>query len=532
MSTPTSAKIKIHTAISDAIPVAWKIDTSDLPLNVSNYALTCGILTQEEIKIVQYDALGLRDLIAARQLSAVEVITAFGKSAAIAHQTTNCLTAYFFQEGLERAKWLDAEMERTGKPVGPLHGVPVSVKDTVPLRGHRGCSGFAAWTENSEAGEDGTLVSVLRAAGAVFYVKTIVPQAVMQLETDSFLGPCVNPYNTRLTAGGSSGGEGALICAKGSVLGIGTDVGGSIRSPAANNGLFGFKPTSFRLPMTGGRDLMAGQETIPASIGPLASSSRDVDLFVRVILDAKTWEYDMTTVAMPWRPEEVVWKGGSKPIIGVMWDDGVVRPQPPMSNTLAYAVEKLEKAGFRVVNYEPFRQAEGWELITKLYHIDGGERLQDVLQSANETIHPLTEWLVNQSKSLTISELMELTVQRDAFREAYAAHFVSSNIDLILCPPSPGPAPLCGTSRYWSYTSFFNLVDYPAAVFPTGLHVTLDDKADNRYKLTCRQDKEVWEAYSPEVFLNAPLSLQVAAPRWQDEKVVLGMKMIEEVVRS
>ena len=85
----------------------------------------------------------------------------------------------------------------------------------------------------------------------MFYVKTTNPQAIMHLETDSFLGPTVNSYGRHLTSGGSSGGEGAILGIGASALGVGTDIGGSIRNPAAVNGVYGFKPTSIRIPKGG-----------------------------------------------------------------------------------------------------------------------------------------------------------------------------------------------------------------------------------------------------------------------------------------
>lgn len=118
-------------------------------------------------------------------------------------------------------------------------------QDHINVQGHDSPSGFLSLVNKMYAKEDAHMVSVLRQAGAVFYVskssplyhmlisETTNPQSLMHLETSCYLGATVNPFNTALTAGGSSGGEGALIGMKGSCLGVGTDIGGSIRSVSA-----------------------------------------------------------------------------------------------------------------------------------------------------------------------------------------------------------------------------------------------------------------------------------------------------------
>lgn len=112
-------------------------------------------------------------------------------------------------------------------------------------------AGFVSWWDN-KAEDDALILQLLWQAGCVFYARTTEPQTLMHLETSSNLyGETVCPYNRNLTSGGSSGGEGALIGLRGSCLGIGTDIGGSIRSPSANNGLYGLRPTSYRLPFSG-----------------------------------------------------------------------------------------------------------------------------------------------------------------------------------------------------------------------------------------------------------------------------------------
>lgn len=168
------------------------------------------------------------------RLSAVEVTNAYLQRAAVAQGLSNCLTELLPSLALSRARELDAYFREHKRPIGPLHGLPISVKEHIGLQGLRCTTGYVSHWGNV-AKEDAHIIQVLRDAGAVFHCRTTIPQTMMHLETDSNLyGVTLNPYNSNLTPGGSSGGEGALIALQGSCLGIGSDVGGSIRCELAH----------------------------------------------------------------------------------------------------------------------------------------------------------------------------------------------------------------------------------------------------------------------------------------------------------
>lgn len=241
-----SKRAAIIEELARKIPETYRLAPSTIqspPLNVTGIPITCGLLTKDELAITEnYDATGLADAIAKSKLTAVDVATAFCKRAAIVHQLTACLTDFFPEEALERAKFLDEYLRKNGKTVGPLHGVPVSIKEHVPVKKHYASWGFLCTRTFME--EDCHMIQILRDAGAVFYVKTNQPQAIMHLECAGFHGRSLNPHNINLSPGGSSGGEAALVAMRGSIFGIGTDIGGSIRGPAGFCGIYGFKPTS------------------------------------------------------------------------------------------------------------------------------------------------------------------------------------------------------------------------------------------------------------------------------------------------
>jgi len=150
-----SASLLLPTTLFIGIPA---------PLNVITIPETCGLLTPAELAITALDATALCEKMAARELSAVEVVSAFGKRAAIAHQVTACLTDFFLDEGIARAKELDEYLEREGKVVGPLHGLPISIKDHIPIKGRWGSGGFLSNTEISK--DDCDMTRILRGLGA------------------------------------------------------------------------------------------------------------------------------------------------------------------------------------------------------------------------------------------------------------------------------------------------------------------------------------------------------------------------------
>jgi amidase len=264
---------------------------------------------------------------------------------------TNCLTEVLYPEAMERAKYLDDYLARTGKTVGPLHGLPISLKDCFITAPHPSSIGMAAYANEATA-KDSLLVTVLRDLGAVFYVKTNIPTAMMMAETNNNVwGECRNALHKGLSPGGSSGGEGALIAFKASPLGVGTDIGGSIRIPAAWSGLYGLKPSFGRFPVFGGKSGIPGQEYILAVNGPMSASLKSLRIYSEAVLSdqAKPWEFDHKCVPIPWR-KNVIQPAGRKLRLGLIGaDDGLVTVHPPVERALNMTKAALEKQGHEVV---------------------------------------------------------------------------------------------------------------------------------------------------------------------------------------
>ncbi|CAF1410010.1 unnamed protein product, partial [Rotaria sordida] len=407
------ASIPKDSLLGNALPGSSLLDVSNIPRQ-------CGLLSNDEINITEnYTATQLVTLMALGQLTAEQVLRAYLKRAGIAHQLTNCATEFLGEVAINRAKYLDEEFNRRGGPVGPLHGLPISVKDLLIMRGRRSVAGYIKWI-NRIAEDDALILKILYEAGAIFYVRTTQPQSLMHLECSSpIYGTTVNPFNRSLTCGGSSGGEGALLGLKGSPMGIGTDIGGSIRSPAANNGVYGLKPTTFRIPKQGLVGVQMGRESIITTIGPLAQAREDINLFMKTILDTQPWLRDPSLVPIPWR---LITLDSKNLTVAVMWDDGVVHPHPPITRAIQETVEYLKKSGIRIIDWEPIDHQKGWDLISALYFCNGAETERNMMTEVNEEPLPLTEWILNQPhvKKRNWTEMNELIVERENYRNRYA----------------------------------------------------------------------------------------------------------------
>ncbi|RYN59653.1 putative amidase [Alternaria tenuissima] len=507
--------------------------TADPPKDVSEIPTTCGILTPAETNITEkYDAVGLAEAIAARKLSAVEVATAFSKRAIIAHQITCCLTQWFMDDAIKRAQELDKYLEKNGKTIGPLHGVPISIKEHMPIAGTYSSQGSLASTVFDE--KDCLLVSMLRSMGAVFYCKTNQPQTIMHLETTSHYGRSLCPFNIDLSAGGSSGGEAALVAIKGSVLGVGTDIGGSIRGPAAFCGIYGYKSTSYMLPM---KDFLGHAFSAELNIftGPFCRSLRDMDLFMTTVLGQKPYLMDPKVVPLPWTGLTTKTR---KPLrIGVIENDGFVDPQPPVKRAITWARERLSDPQHsdivQVKPFKPYKAQEAWKQIRRMYWPGGGKLAKEDIMSTGEPVLPLSDWIWKDAEPhgmLHAEEVNELRAARDKFRYEFADSWNEQEVDIVIGPAFVGPASAHDTAFYWTYTSLYNFVDYPGVVVPTPIKAKNKENYAADYKPLsdeCRHTRELWERSD---FEGAPINLQVNARRYHDNDLFGALAVLKDIL--
>nr|RBR01789.1 hypothetical protein FVER53263_12272 [Fusarium verticillioides] len=202
--------------VLDSIPKHWRLDVNQYRglKDVADVPYTCGLLNEEQLKITELTATEIVEKVKTRELKAVQVLEAFAGRAAIAHQLVNCLTEWFYEAGLARARGLDEALEKGGQLKGLLHGVPIVLKDIHCVAGHASTMAFVSGRKNIVS-QDSAVVAALRAEGAIFFCKTTMPQSAMAIETVSNLwGRTLNPFSRNLNAGGSSGGDGVLVAMK------------------------------------------------------------------------------------------------------------------------------------------------------------------------------------------------------------------------------------------------------------------------------------------------------------------------------
>lgn len=225
----------------------------------------------------------------AHTISPDAVLHAYGKRALLAQDATNCLSDIL----------IDNAESSMSKRSGTLSGVVVSIKDCIDIAGYDTTLGFSSRT-GKPATTSAPLIRLLRDAGAVIHVKTTVPTGLLSFETSSdVFGETLNPYNPAFSPGASTGGGAALVAYQGSMVEVGTDIGGSTRFPSAYCGVYSVKSSVGRFPSEGCVPCMEGQEAIPTVTSPIARTLDDLREFWKRVVEMQPWLYDHTVRALP-----------------------------------------------------------------------------------------------------------------------------------------------------------------------------------------------------------------------------------------
>ncbi|TQV92648.1 fatty-acid amide hydrolase [Cordyceps javanica] len=508
--------------LSASIPHEWRVPAGLLPPDsqddVTAWPATSGWFTREELDITEQTAVQLVARLASGELKSETVTRAFCKRAAAAHQLVNCLSETCFERAIATARARDEHFAKTGQPIGPLHGLPISLKDNFKLAGLDSTVGFSSHVGDAAA-VDSTLAKVLEEAGAVFYVKTNVPTAMMIAETiNNVFGRTLNPMNRQTTSGGSSGGESALLVLKGSPIGVGTDIGGSLRIPAACTGIFTLRPSGGRFPVRDCRSGMPGQEGVMSVNGPMARTLEDIAMYSRVVIDSQPWLRDAKCHPLPWKPLELP----RKLRIGVMWDDTLVRPTPPVARALRHTVTKLLRAGHDVVDWQPTDMLQSLTMIGKFFVADGALAIRKELERTGEPWRPEMD-AYRDAQPMSVYDVWNLQTERTAFQNANLDRWNDAGLDALLLPTMPYVTHRHQGTRHVAYTAVFNILDVSAVSFPTGL--TVDKSVDllgQDYEARSDTCQAINTEYDPSLLDGMPISLQLVARKLEEEKV-LGM---------
>jgi len=516
----------------------------------------------EQSRIQELTAMEIVAEIKNGKVRAVEAMVSFCLRAMEAGKQFNATADEMFMEGIQKAKEADTKLAKEGaESQGPLFGLPVSIKDHIDVIGTDSTSGIPDRLFDP-ASKNALVAQALIDAGAIPYVKGNIPMSLMTIESpNSIFGRALNPWNVAFTPGGSSGGEGALVACGAAPLGIGTDIGGSIRQPCAFNLLFGFKPTPMRLSLKGvtapGEGRKDGQKAIVPTSGPLARSAKDVALVMQVLL-AK----DSVVFQDPYLPPVPLRDLRAPPPrmrIGFFLEDGWFESSPGGKRAVREAKSLLEKAGHEVVPFEVPKPFEFPRIFFSLLTAEGGLRniksgigrapflkeyapleqaskIPNVLRPAIAAVLELLgekrqAHLARTGGTKTTFEYQQLIKEADEYCGEFIQSMDDKGIDVLLCPAGNFAGLKHGESGELSVaismTFLFNLLHFPAGVVPVTLHRKDEEKLDGS------KFNDKWKSLfekSLEGTAGLPACVQLAAKPFRDELVLELMLELEPML--
>ena len=514
------------------------------------------LLSDSERRILSLPATQLLDRLRARELTARDVLLAFIRQTLRLHNKCNVLSEPNFISALQHA----ARLDESAPPLLPLHGLPVSLKDSVGVLGLDCTLGLTRYA-NQPWSEDSLVARILRAKGAQLYVKSNVPQTLISFECcNPLFGVSRHLQSAQHTCGGSSGGEAVLLAGSGSVLGVGTDIGGSVRIPAHFSGCYALKCTSKRLSTQGFRSSVPGQEAIPGVAGPMAMHVDDLVLLLRELLVEEAWRQDSELVPLPFDVAVVNQTGALR--VGYYVDDGFIPPSPACARAVTETVAALEAAGHTVTSFTPPRMADCVALYYSLMSADGahtmtdqltGEQWEGYVRSLVTAVRipglvkdiaafvlrvfahdPLAAQLFAAARPRSVNETWKLQAARKAYKQQFFTAFQQQRLDVIVCPAHVLPAVRHGqyqaVSFTCSFTLLYNVLDAPAGVCPVTTVRETDVYTSQHAAARSLLERAARKCYSPKESAGLPVGVQVAAAPYHDELVLRAMKEIERLL--
>lgn len=487
----------------------------------------------------------LADGIARGDLGALEVLDTHIQQLDTVDERLNAVTARRFDAARAEARALDRRRAR-GEPLPPLAGVPLTIKDSIDLAGTASTFGLP-WRRHELATTDDPHVARLRAAGAIPFAKSNVAQLLLYLESDNPLfGRTLHPLAADRSPGGSSGGEAALIAAHASPLGLGSDIGGSIRVPAHHCGIAGFKPTAGRCPDLGRFSVPLGLMGIASQLGPLARRVEDLTLALRLMQAGPA-----TGVPSLSDPAEV---DPGRLRIGWFDHDGLFPVAPAVRRAVREAAAALQRAGATVVPAPDLPWDALLGLAFELMTADGGNGMKALLRGGPR--HPSLGMLLTlaglptplraglrgalkAAGQPTLALFLDhcgFTRVRDhwprverlaALRQQALALLDDAGLDLLLGPPFALPALRHGSTRdlglAGSYSIAVNALGWPAGSLPWS-RVRPGEESDRQpgrdlvFKLAARIEQGS---------AGLPVGVQLIGRPWQDAVVLAAMQALQ-----
>lgn len=492
----------------------------------------------------------MADRVARREVSARELVAAHLARIEAVNPALNAVVVSLFETA--RAAAIEAdERQASGAPLGPLHGVPITIKECFHVAGTPSTMGLTTLT-NKPVDVDGPLVARLEAAGAIVLGKTNVPQMMLLHETDNpVYGRTNNPWNLDRTCGGSSGGEAAIIAAGGSAAGLASDLGGSIRIPCHFCGLAGIKPSSRRLTKRGSVENLRGLEALQWQPGAIARRVADVERMLQVLVGdaAKSSEPDISNA--PLRSSRDVNMRGLR--IAYWEENGFFPAAPAVKRAVREAVAALATQGAVVEPIVPPRMAEAMFLYTASMAADGAADAERLLRGSKVDsrigqltlagrlpwwLRPLIAWgidktnapfkagLIRAARPRSADECWQLMHRIQQFRQAFLDDF-AAKYDALVLPVYDLPAPQHRAAvdliPAASDSLMINLLGVPTGCVPV-TRVRADEE-------TVRPlSRELAASTARKVELGSaglPIGVQVVSHFWREDIVLAVMQAIE-----
>ena len=503
--------------------------------------------------IVGLSASDLAGRIRARDVSVVDVVAAHIRRIEAVNPQLNAVVIPLFDEARAQAAAAD-EVLRRGDDVGPLHGVPITIKEQFRVAGTQTTLGASKQIGNMYR-DEGPLVTRLRDAGAIILGKTNIMQTLAGYESDNpVYGRCNNPWNLDRSPGGSSGGEAAIIAAGGSVLGLGGDFGGSIRVPVHFCGVHGFKPTSGRLSNDDLTGLLGnGQEVFIPQPGPIARFVVDLQLAMKLFAETSMVSTSDLVPPVPWADPVGTAVAGLR--VGIYTDNGFFPVSPAVSRAVEDAAGALRERGATVEPVKPPDPEEGIRIFIRAVSAGGGKDYARLLGGEKPipqvaglmrglqlpaAIRPVVAKvmdargqhhdarLVRTVQRCSTEKYFEIVEARNAYRAAFLRTLDEGNFDAVICPPFALPALTHGSSEHLfpaaSYAFVYNVLGAPAGVVSiTRVRPGEEGAREVSKDMTDTAAKQVDDGSA-----GLPVGVQVVARHWRDDIVLTVMAALED----
>ena len=497
-------------------------------------------------------ATAILKLIDTGTITSRKVVEHFIEKIELVNPSLNAVVLKLFDEARKEADKAD-DLFNQGKRMGRLHGLPFTIKECLDLVGTPSTFGLLRRRQDFPLSTD-IYVKALQEEGAIVLGKTNVSQLLLIIESQNpVYGTTNNPHSKKHTAGGSSGGEGAIISAGGSPIGLGTDIGGSVRIPAAFNGICSIKPTTERA-IDQARFLERPLDLpIKSVTGILANHAEDLQLFLDII---NTASVEKTQPLKDFKEVDC-----SKLKVGYILSDHLFEPSNSIKRGVLESVEKLKSLGIETTLFEPPNMAEAEEIFTKILSADKlplftenlkNDKPSGLLRSyflllnspafVKKIIYHLSGLLGQSTIRRTIrffegkgeENLKALTEKMDSFKNKYLSAMDNSPIgklDAIISPIFPLPTILHNTADRigpgGAYSIQNNVMGFPAGIATISKVKEAEDIPRKSFDIVMRT-----AAKNEKASAGLPLSIQIFARHWEDHIVIALINQLHQRVFS